>query len=105
MCGKLTAVHAGRHPVATEGEFLRLLQMAESVRRCEGRICLEVNDMHVQLGQAVEVIRSAHAPETALDGHLSAMCDECGAIQMQQIALRETMHSEGVDFPMGLLES
>lgn len=85
-------------------EFLRLLQTVEANRRCEGKDCIGITDAHVANADEIEANRLHHLLSADSGLHPRDTCEGCSEIQGKVIALRETLHSEGIDFPVGLLE-
>jgi len=86
-------------------EFLRLLQAVERGRVCDGKPCLVINDSDVARAEESAALRSSHLPATDLPGHESLSCPTCREIKSKEIALREALHAQGVDFPLGILET
>ena len=85
------------------GEFLRLLQAVEASRKCEGKDCLDITDVHVALASQMDSSRLHHLSADGGHAERTENCEGCENIRQQEIALRETMHSQGVDFPVGVL--
>lgn len=84
-------------------QFLRLLQAVEAQRRCEGKDCLAITEDIVAFAERTDIERNTHAlSECDVEG-LASACVRCAEIGRKEIALRETLHSQGVDFPVGLL--
>ena len=86
-------------------EFLRLLQSTEANRKCQGKDCIDVTDANVEQASVNGAMRLAHDAEAVRNGGHPKSCPGCADIRQQEIALRETMHSQGVDFPVDVWES
>jgi len=85
----------------SEHAFLTLLQMTEAERKCEGKECLEIQDENLAAARVLDHERVAHGA----CGVGAMGCDVCRMIDAQRIALRERLHTQGVDFPNGLLDN
>ena len=81
-------------------EFLRLLQATEAQRRCEGKDCLPITNVHVTTAEAIERIRVRHRVEEPHMESEDSTCETCETGRKNTIALRESMHAQGIDFPV-----
>ncbi len=86
-------------------KFLELLQAVEAQRRCEGKECFAITDENVTAATITDGARSSHLPENLASCEAFENCHACADIKRQEIALRETLHSQGVDFPAGMISS
>lgn len=86
-------------------EFLKLLQMVEGGRACDGKECVVVPTGAVEMAKGADDLRRSHLPTSGMPCDAGVSCPTCQKISRNEIAVRETLHSNGVDFPMGLLES
>ncbi len=84
-------------------EFLRLLRAVEAGRRCEGKECLAVTDANVAQAEELELLKKTHSSEhNGADGWIGA-CPGCEEVRQSEIALRETLHAQGVDLPVDVM--
>ena len=86
-------------------EFLKLLQMTEAGRKCEGRECLDILDGDVAKALVLDEIERAHQGEVGQIGHDDLSCAECAKVAGSRVELRESLHTRGVDFPVDVLAS
>lgn len=90
------------HP-AEDQRFLELLQMVELGRKCEGKSSHNIGSGHVAQAAEVTAAREAHPAHGNESGVFFFLCPECEAIRQRQIALRELLHAQGIDFPVEVL--
>jgi len=86
-------------------KFLELMQATEALRKCEGKACLEILEETVEQARSLESTRSHHEKGYSCSTFSGVPCLDCDEIHKREIALRETLHSQGVDFPLGLLDT
>lgn len=84
-------------------QFLNLLRMVETGRKCEGKPCMELSDEIMARSNEIEGSRTSHKAEEVHREDVATDCPECEAIRQQEIALRESLHAQGIDFPVGML--
>lgn len=87
-----------------EADFLELLQAVEGVRRCVGQDCFDILDKNVVQARGMAERRDAHSAEREAPEHVWERCPECETIKGEGIALRTILQTQGVEFPIGLLE-
>lgn len=85
-------------------EFLDLVRMVESLRKCEGREHMEVTDTAMARAREADTADMVHPVASSHETDLSLICPECRAVAEKRHALREVLRSQGVVFPTGLLE-
>lgn len=88
-----------------QGEFLRLLQMAEAGRKAEGRDHLEILDTDVSKAQELDGMQTAHLGEVGEAGHDGLSCAECAKVSRGRVEQRESLHVRGVSFPVEVFAS
>lgn len=84
-------------------EFLKLLQMVEAGRKCEGKACIEVVDAEVEIAKEIDALEDGHRADQTLESHLEWECVQCLALNKKIIELRESLHNRGIDFPEEIL--
>lgn len=85
-------------------EFLRLMQMVEAGRKCEGRECIEIFDVDVARAKEIDALESSHLSGLEAGEHQEHSCPECAAVVSQRAVLREGLHSRGVDLPVEVFQ-
>lgn len=80
-------------------EFLKLVQMVEAGRKCEGRECVEITDADVAQAEVIDRMEDGHRHEQAVESHLEWECAACIDGTKAQVVLRESLHIRGIDFP------
>lgn len=80
--------------------FLKLVRIVELVRKCEGQECHVISDEMIAQASAVDSERALHPDHDGTDA-----CAECAEIQTKKIALREQLHSQGIDFPVEVFDA
>ena len=83
--------------------FFRLLQATEAQRKCEGLDCIPIADHHVDIAERNEAEQASHEADHAPSENGAHDCPECERIRQNIIALREVLHSEGIDFPVEVM--
>lgn len=87
------------------GEFIKLLQMTEGYRACTGRDCHTIPDALVVQAQDADGLEAAHMAGDHPGTIPVIDCVGCEDMRQTKIALRETLHSQGVDLPVGVFET
>ena len=85
-------------------KFLDLLRAVEAGRRVSGQPSMEVTNEHVSGASEIERSQASHDSADNCPKLTGVACPTCEEIRQKEIALRELMHAQGVDFPVGLLE-
>lgn len=87
------------------GEFLRLLQMAETGRKVEGRDHIEILDTDVSKAQELDGMQTAHLGKLEITGHKELDCVECAEVSRGRVEQRESLHARKIDFPVEVFAS
>lgn len=80
-------------------EFLKLAQMVEAGRKCNGQESVEITEENVKAAEETDAAESAHKVGRGGDAHGEFTCPECARISAERISLRESLHIRGIDFP------
>ena len=83
--------------------FLELLQAVEAGRKCHGLECYDIKEHEVAEAERIDKLIEAHKREHDLDRPLADPWPNCTDLQRQEIALRETLLSQGVELPIGIM--
>ena len=83
--------------------FLELLQAVEAGRKCHGLECYDIKEHEIAEAERIDRLIEAHKLEHNLDPVQSDPCPNCTDLQRQEIALRETLLSQGVELPIGIM--
>lgn len=86
-------------------EFLKLLQMTEAGRKCEGRECIEILDADVVKALVLDEMERAHQGAVGEVDHDNLGCVECAKVSGGRVEQRESLHVRGVDFPVEVFAS
>lgn len=89
--------------MAEDGAFLELMQLVDAGRKVRQRDSMDIRDEDVERAKAIDGVDRAHAMEVIGEDHESHLCPACRSIHQDRVMLREKMHSQGQDFPLGLL--
>ena len=85
-------------------DFLELVQAIEAVRRCEGRECMVVPEETLSQAAEVDALEVAKIGLCECPEGMSGQCPCCLNCIDKRNALRETLRSQGVVFPVGMLD-
>ena len=83
--------------------FLELLQAVEAGRKCHGLECYDIKEHEIAEAERIDKLIEAHKLEHDLDPTQPDPCPNCTDLQRQEIALRDTLLSQGVDLPIGIM--
>ena len=83
--------------------FLELLQAVEAGRKCHGLECYDIKEHEIAEAERIDRLIEAHKLEHNLDQTQPDPCPNCTDLQRQEIALRETLFSQGIELPIGLM--
>ena len=83
--------------------FLELLQAVEAGRKCHGLECYDIKEHEVAEAARIDRLIDAHKLEHDSDQPLGEPCPNCTDLERQEIALRETLLSQGVELPIGIM--
>jgi len=81
-------------------KFLELLQSVESGRKCYGLECYDIKEHEIAEAERIDRLIEAHKLE---HGATTDPCPDCTNLERQEIALRETLRSQGVELPLGIM--
>jgi len=81
-------------------KFLELLQSVESGRKCYGLECYDIKEHEIAEAERIDRLIEAHKLEHS---PTTDPCLDCTALERQEIALRETLRSQGVELPLGIM--
>ena len=81
--------------------FLELMQAVEAGRKCHGLECYDIKEHEIAEAERIDKLIEAHKLEHDLDPTQPDPCPNCTDLQRQEIALRETLLTQGVDLPIG----
>ena len=81
-------------------KFLELLQAVESGRKCYGLECYDIKEHEIAEAERIDRLIEAHKLE---HGATTDPCPDCTDLERQEIALRETLRSQGVELPLGIM--
>ena len=81
-------------------KFLELLQAVESGRKCYGLECYDIKEHEIAEAERIDRLIEAHKLE---HGVTTDPCPDCTDLERQEIALRETLRSQGVELPLGIM--
>ena len=84
-------------------KFLELLQAVESGRKCYGLECYDIKEHEIAEAERIDRLIEAHRLEHGLDQTSADPCPDCTDLERQEIALRETLRSQGVELPIGIM--
>ena len=84
-------------------KFLELLQSVESGRKCHGLECYDIKEHEVAEAERIDRLIEAHKLEHGEVQSPAAPCPSCTDLERQEIALRETLLSQGVKLPLGIM--
>lgn len=87
------------------GEFLRLLQMTEAGRKCDGQECIVILDADVSTAQGLDDSERTHLEGVGESDHDGLSCPECVAVSDGKIVQRESLHARHIDFPTEVFAS
>lgn len=87
-----------------QGAFLELMQIVDAVRKVVGRDSMEIKDEDVTRAKEIDLAETAHEAGTEGPDHDSLLCPTCQGLRQNRAMLREKLHSQGQDFPSGVLE-
>ncbi len=85
-------------------EFLKLLQMTEAGRKCEGRECIGIEDADVVRAKVIDALEESHKEGALADGHGRIACEEGAEVVRQRAVPPEGLHSRGVDLPEAVFQ-
>ena len=83
--------------------FLELMQAVEAGRKCHGLECYDIKEHEIAEAERLDKLIEAHKLEHDLDPTQPDPCPNCTDLQRQEIALRETLLTQGVDLPIGIM--
>ena len=83
--------------------FLELLQAVEAGRKCHGLECYDIKEHEIAEAERIDKLIEAHKLEHGEVQSPADPCPNCTDLQRQEIALRETLLSQGVDLPIGIM--
>lgn len=86
------------------GEFLKLLQMTEAGRKCDGAECIRVDDVEVERALEVDALEKGHLDGVDHQAHQCQACTDCAGLALKRSELREALHAKGVDFPVEVFQ-
>ncbi len=86
-------------------EFLRLLQMVEAGRKCEGRECIDILDADVSKAQELDDSERLHMEFVDGADHDGLGCVLCAVVSGGRVEQRESLHVRGIDFPVEVFAS
>ena len=83
--------------------FLELMQAVEAGRKCHGLECYDIKEHEIAEAERIDKLIEAHKLEHEMDLAQPDPCPNCTDLQKQEIALRETLLSQGVELPIGIM--
>ena len=84
-------------------KFLELLQSVESGWKCYGLECYDIKEHEIAEAERIDRLIEAHKLEHGMDLDKPDPCPDCTDLERQEIALRETLRSQGVELPLGIM--
>ena len=84
-------------------KFLELLQAVESGLKCYGQECYDIKEHEIAEAERIDRLIEAHKLEHGEVQSPADPCPSCTDLERQEIALRETLLSQGVKLPLGIM--
>lgn len=90
--------------MATCEEFLRLYQLCQTAKRCQGQDCPDVSNEVMEQARALDEIAAVRPQDCHTAAHDCYGCYDCQAMLTALSGLQARLSACGIELPAGLLE-
>lgn len=87
------------------GEFLKLLNLVESGRECNGQDSFHVSEEQIATALEIDQETGTHLSSDECRTEADGGCIKCAEFKNRRIVLRERLNSEGHPFPTEVFDS